>query len=89
MRLISAVSGVQVPASLPDITMPPFFGGFVFLEVTKGILVQISGTKSAASTNFFRVLPDIPRVTKIKPTISAYSALMVSYVFLQILGKST
>ncbi len=30
MRLISAESGVQVPASLPDITMPPFIGGFVF-----------------------------------------------------------
>jgi hypothetical protein len=45
MRLISAESGVQVPASLPDITMPPFIGGFVFLGVTKGVLVQIPGTK--------------------------------------------
>jgi hypothetical protein len=51
MRLISAESGVQVPASLPDITMPPLIGGFVFLEVTKGILVQIPGTNKVAAWN--------------------------------------
>ena len=51
MRLISAESGVQVPASLPEFTMPPLIGGFVFLGVTKRSFGTNSWYKMVAAWN--------------------------------------